>query len=84
MPRRVGGARPVDGDADGYKVFTTAYDRELPAGSLVRTELLRDYRAKLDQRIAGFGVNVARLARELKALLSQPSATAGTAPARKG
>jgi len=68
----VGAAREVGGDDDGYKVFTTVYDRELPAASLVRRDLLLDYRAQLDRRIAGFGVNVARLARELKALLSQP------------
>jgi cobaltochelatase CobT len=34
--------------------------------------LLLGYRAQLDKRIAGSGVNVARLARELKALLAQP------------
>ena len=37
-------------------------------------ELLRDYRAQLDRLVAGSGLNVARLARELKALLAQPAA----------
>lgn len=68
----LGAPRPFDGDDDRYRVFTGAYDRELPAAGLVRAELLREYRARLDQRIAGLGVNVARLARELKALLAQP------------
>jgi cobaltochelatase CobT len=68
----LGAARQVDGDSEDYKVFTTAYDRELPAASLVRHELLLECRAQLDRRIASLGVNVPRLARELNALLAQP------------
>ncbi|HEY4066696.1 MAG TPA: cobalt chelatase, partial [Burkholderiaceae bacterium] len=54
------------------RVFTTAYDRELAAASLVRAEVLKDYRQRLDRRIAGLGVNLAHLARDLKALLALP------------
>ena len=68
-----GRSRVLEESADGYRVFTTAYDRELRAAALVRAELLREYREKLDARIAGQGVNVARLARELRALLAQPA-----------
>ncbi|MGI5467752.1 cobaltochelatase CobT-related protein [Streptomyces sp. CA-132043] len=57
----------------GYRVFTTAYDREDPAGALVRAELLREYRARLDRRVADQGVNVPRLARELHLLLAAPA-----------
>jgi cobaltochelatase CobT len=57
----------------GYRVFTTAYDRELRAGGLVRPDLLREYREQLDRRIARTGVNVARLARDLTALLAAPA-----------
>ncbi|MEO8248519.1 MAG: cobalt chelatase [Burkholderiales bacterium] len=57
----------------GYRVFTTAYDREVQAGDLVRRELLREYRERLDQRIAAQNVNRARLTRELTALLAQPA-----------
>jgi cobaltochelatase CobT len=39
---------------------------------LVRAEQLRAYRERLDQRIAALGINVARLARELKSLLAVP------------
>ncbi|WP_137891862.1 cobalt chelatase [Ramlibacter sp. 2FC] len=57
---------------DGYRVYTRAYDCELPAASLVRAALLREYRERLDRRIAGQGLNLARLARELKASLALP------------
>lgn len=68
-----GRSRVLEESADGYRVFTAAYDRELQAATLVRAELLREYREKLDARIAAQGVNVARLARELRALLAQPA-----------
>ncbi len=57
---------------DGYRVFTTRYDREVRAATLVRRALLDEYRAQLDARIARAGVNVARLARRLRAALAQP------------
>ena len=68
-----GRSRVLEESADGYRVFTAAYDREVQAATLVRAELLREYREKLDARIAVQGVNVARLARELRALLAQPA-----------
>ena len=58
---------------DGYRIFTSAHDRECLAATLVRPELLKELRARLDARIAGQGVNVARLARELQALLGVPA-----------
>jgi cobaltochelatase CobT len=68
------GRSSVLDDADGaYGVFTTAYDAEHAAASLVRRELLADYRERLDRRVAAQGVNVARLARELRALLAVPA-----------
>jgi cobaltochelatase CobT len=57
-----------------YRVYTRAYDRELHAASLVRPEQLREFRAQLDARIAERGLNVARLARQWKALLATPTA----------
>ena len=67
-----GRSRVLEGQGDVYRVFTTAYDREVAAGSLVRPALLREYREQLDRRISGQGVNTARLARELKQLLACP------------
>ncbi|MCX7235007.1 MAG: cobalt chelatase, partial [Burkholderiales bacterium] len=67
-----GRSRVLEDQGDRYRVFTTAYDREVAAGSLVRPALLREYREQLDRRIAGQGVNTARLARELKLLLARP------------
>lgn len=58
---------------DGYRIYTTAHDRELRAAALVRPALLQAQRAQLDRRIAAQGVNLSRLARDLKALLAQPA-----------
>ena len=68
-----GRGRVLDDTDDGYRVFTRAYDRELSAATLVRRPLRLEYRERLDRRIAGQGVNLARLARELKALLAVPA-----------
>jgi len=56
-----------------YRVFTTAYDRELRVDTLVRPALLREYRERLDRAIADSGINPARLARQLQALLAEPA-----------
>ena len=69
----VSGASRVLGDGAGvYRIFTTAYDREEQAVDLARREVLDAYRVRLDERIAAHGVHVAKLARELRALLSVP------------
>ena len=68
-----GNSRVLEESEDGYRVFSKAYDREVRASELVRAELLREYRERLDQRIAGQGIHVARLARQLKALLAVPT-----------
>jgi cobaltochelatase CobT len=65
-------SRVLEESSDGYRVFTRAYDREVAAASLVRAALLAEYRDRLDARIAAQGVNVGRLARQLKALLATP------------
>jgi len=67
-----GRSRVLDESGDGYRAFTRAYDRELAATALVRPPSLRAHRERLDRRIAAQGVNLARLARELKALLATP------------
>ncbi|WP_198972551.1 cobaltochelatase CobT-related protein [Xylophilus sp. ASV27] len=63
----------LDGAGGAYRIFTTAHDREHEAASLVRQALLAQYRETLDRRVAGQGVNLARLARELRALLAEPA-----------
>ena len=66
------GHSKVFADADtGYRIFTSEYDREISAGSLVRPALLRELRERLDDRIREQGVNVARLSRQLEALFAQ-------------
>ena len=68
-----GNSRVLEESEDGYRIFTKAYDQEVRAGDLVRAPLLREYRERLDQRIAGQGIHLARLARQLKALLAVPT-----------
>ena len=68
-----GRSRVLEDSDDGYRIFTTAYDRQVNVADLVRKDLLKDFRERLDRRIAGQGVNVARLARELRLLLGVPT-----------
>jgi cobaltochelatase CobT len=63
----------LDAADAGYRVFTTAYDREHRAAALVRPAQLQEQRAQIDRRIAAQGVNLPRLARDLKSLLAQPA-----------
>lgn len=67
-----GSSRSLDPSAPGYRAYTTQFDREVRAAALARRPLLRDYRAKLDERIAESGINSARIARELQAALAVP------------
>lgn len=60
------------GASHEYRAYTKRYDREVRAGTLVRSALLRDYRGQLDERIAATGINVARIARVLQAALAVP------------
>jgi len=62
----------LDAASGDYRIFTTAHDREIRPAAGVRAALLDELRERLDRRIVGQGVNGARLARELKALLAQP------------
>jgi cobaltochelatase CobT len=67
------GARGGPGDADSaYRAYTTQYDREIRPATRVRTALLREYRERLDERIAARGIHVARLARVLQMALAVP------------
>ena len=70
---QVAAGRRAVRDADGaYRVFTTAYDREVSASTLVRAAQLDEFREQLDRHVQAQGVNVARLARELMARLATP------------
>src|SRR5690606_39799231 len=67
-----GDSRVLDESDDGYRVFTRAYDRELPAGELARPARLAALRRALDERVRRHGINVSRLARLFKATLARP------------
>ncbi|MFG3254619.1 cobalt chelatase [Streptomyces sp. NPDC048172] len=75
---------PASPDGDGYRVFTTAYDQERAALTLVRPELAREYRARLDRRIEEGRPQTARLARELRALLATPGPDGWTGGQEEG
>ena len=65
-----GDSRVLGASDQGYRAYTTRYDREIHPGSLVRKALLSEFRERLDERIAALGVNVARLTHALKAALA--------------
>nr|WP_218883555.1 cobalt chelatase [Burkholderia guangdongensis] len=67
-----GDSAVLQASADGYRAYTTRYDREIRPGTMVRAALLRTYRERLDARIAARGINVARLARVLRDALVIP------------
>lgn len=62
----------LDAAAGAYRIYTTAHDREHEAAKLARKEVLIEHRERLDRRIVEQGVNAARLARQLRALLAIP------------
>ncbi|TWC29792.1 cobaltochelatase CobT [Pseudomonas sp. SJZ079] len=59
-------------DAFTYRVFSRDYDSERSAASLVRTELLKELRQRLDRRLTTQGLNLPRLGKRLGALLAAP------------
>ncbi|NIC06278.1 cobaltochelatase CobT-related protein [Billgrantia bachuensis] len=67
-----GRSKVFEDAALAYRVFTTRFDREVAAGSLVRRALLRENRERLDQAIAEQGINLPRLARRLGCVLWEP------------
>lgn len=67
-----GASRALGESQHGYRVYTIRYDTEVAAATRVRRALLREYRERLDQRIAAQGINVTRLARQLGAVLAVP------------
>lgn len=69
---RTGHSKVFEDAALAYRVFTTRYDREVAAGSLVRRALLRENRERLDRATAEQGINLPRLARRLGAVLWEP------------
>lgn len=67
-----GKSKVFEDAAHAYRVYTTRFDTEVAPGSLVRKALLRDYRERLDDRLAKQCVNRPRLARMLAAILAEP------------
>ncbi len=63
----------LDAQQGSYRVFTTAYDREVKASDLARPEQLKELRERLDSRVAEARVHLTHLARDLQALLAVPS-----------
>jgi cobaltochelatase CobT len=68
-----GTSRVLEEAGHRYRVFTRGFDQQHDASRLVRAEELRGLRERLDQSIARAGLNIGRLARDLKSLLAQPT-----------
>lgn len=68
-----GRSRVLEGQGGGYRVWTTAYDRELRPAAAMRADELDGWRARLDGRLLAAGLNLQRLARQLRAVLVRPS-----------
>ncbi len=66
-------SRVLAADGAGYRVFTSAYDRQRSAAELVRKAPRLEYRERLDGRIREQGINLMRLARQLRSLLALPA-----------
>lgn len=69
----LGSSRVLLGSDSGYRVYTTAYDRVLHPAAHMRPAQLQEFRQRLDGLAAAQGLNLNRLARQLKAALSRPS-----------
>lgn len=67
-----GTSRLLTDPQDAYRVFTTEFDTEDKATSLVRAALLDEYRERIDHLIERQGLSVSRLARQLLAVLAHP------------
>jgi cobaltochelatase CobT len=66
------GGRAAGESGPAYRAWSTLYDVELVAATLVRRALLREYRERLDAFIARQGINIPRLARLFGAILARP------------
>lgn len=69
-----GKSRVLEEAGHRYRIYTQAFDEQRDAADLVRLAELHTLRESLDTRIARSGLNVARLARALQALLARPRA----------
>lgn len=67
-----GQSKVLEDAQHGYAIFSTQYDQQADAGTLVRKALLREYRERIDLRIAELGINIPRLTRQLTKLLALP------------
>lgn len=67
-----GPGRRLGSAGEGYRVFTRAYDETRSVATLVRTDLLREYRQRVDTLAAASGVSARMLGRQLVQLLAEP------------
>ena len=67
-----GNSKVLADSTTGYRVFTTRYDVEANAVTLVREAQLKIYREQLDALVREQGINIPRFARQLMAVLARP------------
>ncbi|MBB4684063.1 cobaltochelatase CobT-related protein [Amycolatopsis jiangsuensis] len=63
----------VSAGEGGYRIFTTAHDRQRTAAELVRPAQLKEFRARLDELVAQARLHHGRTRRALAASLTGPS-----------
>jgi cobaltochelatase CobT len=66
-----GPGRRLNGVGGGYRVFTRAYDETRSVATLVRTDLAREHRQRVDMLAAATGVSPRILGRQLAQLLAE-------------
>ncbi|WP_104403189.1 cobaltochelatase CobT-related protein [Vibrio penaeicida] len=69
---QAGASTSVEGRALGYQAFTTDYDEERFAASLVRAALLAEFREDLDKQWMQSGMSIRKVAQRMKERFSTP------------
>jgi cobaltochelatase CobT len=67
-----GTSKVLEDAAQGYRIYTRAYDSEFKASKMIRDAELREFRERIDQLIKAQGINIPRLARHISELLATP------------
>lgn len=65
-----GTGKSRSGNDSAYRAFTSCFDAEIEPAAAVRKVLLREYRERLDARVAGWDINLPRLAGSCAALFA--------------
>jgi cobaltochelatase CobT len=68
----MGNSKLLEASSAGYRIFSTQFDKQASALSLVRKAEAIEYREALDKKLSTLGVNPQRVARRLNIVLAKP------------